>query len=700
LTINRHTSTSRKGPLARAALRVILDLEARSALDLRTVPVSVYAAHWTTALLCMAWQFIGETEIHSWIPGSNSLELERLHQAIAAGAEVHSWTSFDPIVWNTVQPDWPPISLAQQHDLAARASMCGFPRGVEKCAAVLGVAMTKDKPGQNALRYLMRPRKWLNGTPVFAKDPKRLALVRTYNKQDIRLEAAVHALLPQLPDEEREIWLHDQRLNERGFRIDPQFLQVAGPFLIKAQQDGDAHMRRITGGAVKSISSLKALSEWLTRQGVDLRHHADDGDDNDDPLDDDDDEEAPVISAKGRLTKSAVRSLLERPELPAAAREALAVRQDYGRSSTAKIVALAGAVSKDQRLRDSLVYHGTLTGRQTAKLFQPQNLPRDSYLPEEWGPVLTDMRRLTMVAFHNKYGSPMAALVRLLRGSIVPAAGCELAIGDFSQIELRVLAWLAGQADLVRDLRNGAKIYEAMAARIYGVPVDAITEEQRNFGKMVTLACGYGMGWRALIKQAKEQYDLTIDEPLARAAIDAYRGTWPAIPALWRELENAAFDALAAPGMAFPVCDGRAALKVSRDRQWLGLQLPSGRWLRLREPKIIVDDRNGQFEPRETLSVMGLNLAHQWVRQTLWGGHLVNYLVQGAARDVLVEAALRCEARGWPVVLQVHDEVVCEAPTGGIAADQLAAVMDQLPDWATGCPIASKTFIRDRYGKD
>jgi DNA polymerase len=679
-------------------VKIILDIETRSALDLRTVPACVYAAHPTTALLSAAWQFAGETEVRSWVPRSNTPDLERLHQAIAAGAEVRSWTSFDPIVWNTVQPDWPPILLAQQHDIAARASMCGFPRGLEKCAAALGVAMTKDKAGRNALRYLSRPRKWLDGFPVFANDPARLALVRAYNEQDIRLEAALDALLPELPDEERTVWQHDQRVNARGFRIDPTFLRIAGPFLVKAQRDGDAQMHRITGGAVKSISSLKALGEWLTGQGVDLRHHADD-DDNGDPLDDDDNEE-PVASAKGQLTKSAVRGLLERLELPAAAREALAVRQDYGRSSTAKIVALAGAIGKGERLYDSLVYHGTLTGRQTAKLFQPQNLPRDSYLPDEWGLVLADMRRLEATAFRDKRGSPMAALVRLLRGSIVPAAGCELAIGDFSQIELRVLAWLVGQADLVRDLRNGAKIYEAMAARIYGVPIDTITEEQRNFGKMVTLACGYGMGWRALIKQAKEQYDLTIDEPLARAAIDAYRGTWPKIPSAWRELEAAAFDALAAPGVAFPVCDDRAALKVSRDRQWLGLQLPSGRWLRLREPKIIVDDRNGQFEPRETLSVMGLNLAHQWVRQTLWGGHLVNYAIQGAARDVLIEAALRCEARGWPVVLQVHDEIVCEIPIGTITAEAFAAAMNRLPDWAAGCPIASKTFIRNRYGKE
>jgi DNA polymerase len=694
--------TTNAGSPARTALRVtkiILDIETRSALDLRQVPVCVYAAHPSTTLLCMTWQVVGCSAVHRWIAGTDSPHLQQLHQAIAEGAEVHTWSSFDATVWNTVQPDWPPIQLEQQHDIAARAAMCGLPRGLEKCAAALGLQLTKDKVGQNALRYLMRPRKWSpSGAPVFADDAKRLALACAYCEQDLHIAVKLDERLPALPDAEREIWLHDQRLNDRGFRIDPAFLEVAGPFLIKARHDGDARMQEITGGQVRSVSSLKAFNQWLEAQGVDLRIPNGDGDADDGGDESDDDEENG--SAKGQLTKSAVRSLLERPGLPPAAREALEVRQDYGRSSTAKIVALASAVSRDQRLRGSLVYHGTLTGRQTAKLFQPQNLPRDSYLPDVWPAVLADMRALDAAAFCDKHGSPMAALVRLLRGSVVPADGHELGVGDFSSVELRILAWYAGQRDLLDGLRNGEKIYEGMGARIYGVPITEITGERYTFGKMVTLGSGYGLGWRSLIKQSRDGYQLAVGEPLARAAIDAYRSTWRRIPQLWRELDNAAFDALATPGVTFPVCDGRVELKVSGDRQWLGLQLASGRWIRLREPKIVLDDRNGQFESRETLSVMGMNLAHQWVRQTLWGGVLTSYLVSGTARDLLVEAALRCEARGWPVVLQVHDEIVCETPIGAVTAEALAAVMSTLPDWAVGCPIATKTFIRNRYGKE
>jgi DNA polymerase len=663
------------------------------------VPTGIYAAHASTGLLCLAWQFTGEDEIHDWAPGDHDdRELKRLHAAITAGAEMHSWTTFDPIVWHALQPDWPAIPLQQQHDIAARATLCGLPRGLEACAAALGVAMTKDKAGQNALRYLMKPQRWTAAGPVFADDPARLALVRQYNAQDIRLTVRLDRMLPQLPDEEREIWQHDQRLNARGLRIDPAFLLVAGPFLIQAQREGDAQIRRITGGAVGSVASVKALGAWLQTQGVTLRGTAKDDEDENANDSDDSGEDG---SAKGALTKEAVRVLLETPGLPAAAREALEVRADYGRSSVAKIVALAGAVSPDQRLRDLLIYHGTLTGRQTGRLFQPQNLPRDSYLPEDWAGVLANMRRLDPARFRAVRGSPMVALVRMLRGAIVAADGCELAIGDFSRVELVVLAWLAKQADLLDALRAGEKIYDAMAGRIYGVTAaDCAAGEKYNFGKMVTLGCGYGLGWRALIKQAREQYDLQVEEALARTAIGAYRGTWPMIPRLWRELEDATFDALGAPGTEIPACDGRAALKVSRDRQWLGLRLPSGRWIRLHQPKLIEDDRGGQFEPRVTLSAMGQNLARQWTRQTLWGGVLTNYLVQGAARDLLVEAALRCEASGWLVVLQVHDEVVCEVAAGTVSETQLRAVMDQLPDWAAGCPITSKTFIRNRYGKE
>ncbi len=677
---------------------IILDLESRSALDLRAVPAGKYAEHPSTALLCVGWQVVGEPQLHSWAPGDyDTAALDQLHQAIAGGASVHAWNSpFDAAVWNSVRPDWPPIRLHQQHDIAARAAMCGLPRGLEKAAAALGISLVKDKAGLSALRYLMKPRSWSPcGAPVFAADAKRLALVRTYCEQDITITARLHALLPVLPDEERAIWLHDQKVNERGFRIDPRFLQVAGPFFIKAREAGDAQMREVTSGAVKSISAIKALGTWLQAQGVGLcGANAVDAENDDEDADDENE------STKGWLTKASVREILAQPGLPDAARRALEVRQDFGRSSVAKIVALACAVSRDQRLRGSLLDHGTLTGRQTARLFQPQNLPRDSFTPEVWPLVLADMRALDAEAFREKHGSPMAALVRLLRGAVVPAEGHELAIGDFSQVELRITAWFAGERNLLQALRRGERLYEAMGARIYGLAETEIVGERYTFGKMVTLASGYGLGWRSLITQARDGYGLAIDKPLARAAIEAYRGTWPQIPMLWRELECAAFDALNSPGTAIPVCEGRAALKATRNLQWLKLQLPSGRWVRLHRPKIILDDRNGQFDPRETLSVMGLNLAHQWVRQTIWGGVLTSYLVQSTARDLLVAAALRCDQRGWPLVLQVHDEVVAEIPTGSVTADDLAAVMNTLPAWAAGCPITSKTFIRNRYGKD
>lgn len=550
---------------------IIIDIESRSALKLNTVPANSYAEHPSTSLLCLAWQLVGEPQIHSWAPGDNdTTALDWLHQAIADGANVHAWNSpFDAAVWNAVavRRDWPPIRLEQQHDIAARAAMCGLPRGLEKCAAALGLADTKHKDGKNALRYLMQPRAWSAcGAPVFADDPKRLALVRTYNVQDLRLEAKLYGILPTLPDSEREIWLHDQRLNQRGIRIDPGFLRVAGPFLIQALRTGDAEMRRITGGAVGSVSSVKALGAWLQAQGVDLRRAA--AGDEDDEDDDDNGSDDGNGSTKGQLTKASVREALARPGLPEPARAALAVRQDFARSSTAKIVALAGAVSPDSRLRGSLLYHGTLTGRQSGRIFQPQNLPRDSYLPDVWPAVLADMRQLGPDAFRDRHGSPMAALARLLRGSIVPAEGHELAIGDFAAVELRVLAWLADQRDLINDLRRDEPIYEQMGSRIYGLPIADIVDERRTFGKMVVLGSGYGLGWRALIKQARDGYDLIIDEPLARDAIEAYRGTWTRIPELWRELEAAAFDAIGAPGVLIPVCAGRAALKTTKNLRW------------------------------------------------------------------------------------------------------------------------------------
>ena len=365
-------------------------------------------------------------------------------------------------------------------------------------------------------------------------------------------------------------------------------------------------MREITGGAVESISAVKALGTWLGTQGVDLRSVEQRGDD---------DERRrrrrtarTASGRKGQLTKAAVRAPLERPGLPAAAREALEVRQDYGRSSTAKIVALAGAVSPDRRLRGSLLYHGTLTGRQTGRLFQPQNLPRDFHSADDWPAVLADMRARPGRVPREARLADGGALVRLLRGAIVPADGCELAIGDFATVELRCPGLARRPERSARRPRPRREDLRADGARIYRVPIDSIAKDttERKFGKVTTLGCGYGLGWRALIKQAANGYDLAVDEPLARDAIDAYRTGYPTVPLLWRELEDAAFDAIEAPGVPIPVCDGRAALKMTKNLQWLGLQLPSGRWVRLHQPKIILDDRNGHVRPpRATLSVDG-----------------------------------------------------------------------------------------------
>jgi DNA polymerase bacteriophage-type len=681
---------------------IILDLETRSALRLTMLPACAYAAHKSTSILCVGWHIIGESEFHTWAPGDTDDEaIDRLHWLIDDGAHVHAWnSSFDCAIWNS-QPGWPQIRLEQQHDIAARAGMLGLPRGVEKAAAALGLGMVKDRLGANALKYLMAPRSWSPcGEPVFANDPARLLLVRAYCVQDLRLELRMHELLPELPASERQIWEHDARLNERGFQVDQEFLRVAGPFYIQAQREGDAAMRRITGGAVSSISAVKAFGTWLRAEGVDPRAAATD-DESGDADDAGDDSEESVASTKGELSKSGIRGLLERPGLPAVVREALEVRQDYSRSSVAKLVALAGATGSDGRLRGSLVYHGTLTGRQTARIFQPQNLPRDSYRPDQWAEVIDDMRALDLAAFRDKHGSPMNALVRMLRGVIVAADGHELVVGDFSAVELRILAWLSDQTDLLEDLRHDEPIYEQMGARIYRLPIEEIVGEKRTFGKMVVLAAGFGLGWRSLIKQARDGYDLDVDEPLARDGINSYRGAFPMVPQLWRELEAAAFDAISAPGTAFAVAGNRAYLKVSRNRQWLGLQLPSGRWVRLHQPKIVMDDRNGAFEPQPTLSAMGLAPgSHQWVRSTFWGGVLTAYLVSATARDFLVEAALRVEARGWPTVLMVHDELVLEVPTGTVTAEDLAAEMNRLPEWADGCPITTKVFVSPRYYKD
>ncbi len=685
----------------------IVDIETRSVVNLKRCGVSRYAGHPSTQVLCLAWGWLqSDDEPELWLPGDPVPPALVRH--IEAGGMVAAWNvAFDLSIWQAklAPGGWPELAIDQVHDIAAQAAAASLPRGLEKCAQAIGLPINKDRAGALALRALMAPAKWVAGRPVWREpEGERMALVGSYCRQDVKVERQAMRWLPPMQEAERPVMLGDLRINRRGIFIDPHFVRVAGPFHQRALAHAHAAGARISGGMVRTITNNNAVCDWLESLGVRLESAGDDDAGEDDGGDD---PEAPPAkgSRKGAMTKAAVRAMLDRPDLPPAVREFLELRQASVRTSTTKVLTLAAATDpRDWRIHDTLTYHAASTGRAGGALLQPQNLPRvdETFDDRAWQAALFDMYgvnqgSIDLAEFDRRHGPPMATLVKMIRGAIIAPWGHELVGGDFEQIELRVNGWLAGDQQLIDLLAANVDVYRRMAAVIYGIDEQDISPDQRQVGKSATLGCGFGLGARKFVEFVLTNTGLTISDDLAQRAVQAFRRERHPIPALWRDLEVTALEALHDPGKVYPCANGRLAFWCAPGKAWLILRLPSGRVLRYRQPGIQVEDTG--FGPREVLNFWGVNqITRRWGLERSWGGPLVENAVQATARDLLMQAVQRIEARGWPVVLHVHDEALSEVRTGTVTPEEYAAEMSRPLSWTEGLPIKVKPWAGRRYG--
>ena len=409
------------------------------------------------------------------------------------------------------------------------------------------------------------------------------------------------------------------------------------------------------------------------------------------------------------MRKDTLRDLLEDNGLPEDVRRALEIRRDSGKTSTAKLTAMEHAACEDDRARGLLLYHGASTGRWSGKLIQPQNFPRpsvkniESYIPD----VLNE--DYDSLDIDNP---PIVVVSSMLRSMLCAAPGHRFMSGDFAQIEARVLAWIAGQNDLLDAFRRGAKVYEEMAAFIYGVPVEEIENpsERRQVGKNSILGGGFQMGADRFAEQVQQQTGIVLDrgektkdgkvikEDMAARAIKGYRTKNYRIRDFWPEINDAAMYAVRNPGQIAMVGRNDSIRYVVRG-QFLWCQLPSRRFLAYAKPDIR-DKETPWGEVKPALSYMAVDsLTNQWRRHYTYGGHLTENVVQAMARDLIAGATLRLNAAGYRPLLTVHDEVICEPPEGHGNMKEFLSILTHVPKWAEGLPIAADGWEGQRYRK-
>jgi DNA polymerase len=623
----------------------------------------------------MAWAF-DEEEPMLWFPGQSLPK--RLWEYVLAGGEMRAWNSaFERTIWREIMVNRegcaPPVKDEQWVCTAAEAAAMALPRSLDQAALVLGVTEQKDEEGHRLMLRMCRPRSKHGELPItWWDDPDKLARLGAYCVQDVKTERAVAKCLRRLSAHEREIYLLDQRINDRGVRIDRPLVLAAMAVADEGASRADAALSALTDNCVQSVTNHADLTAWVRAQGVETEG----------------------------VSKPVVADLMA-GVLPPAVREALQLRSDAGRTSVAKLHSMVGMIGADDRARGLLLYHGAGTGRWTGKHIQPQNFPRGDVKDVE--AFIPDMLARDYDLL-NCFVHPTIIVSSMLRSMLTAAPGCELIAGDYSAIEARVLNWLAGQEEVLHDFRaydagdRSRDPYKRMAVRMgRAATVAAVDYTGRQAGKAAELGCGYGMGAEKFVDAAWKVYQVRVTPDEAKAAVDSYRASHPHVKDLWTAVEAACLEAIRMPGLVVKI---NAHLRAVVAGPYLYLVLPSGRTLAYAAPQI-QPRKTPWGEWKDSVTFMGIAPfgPKQWMRLGAYGGLLVENIVQAVSRDLMADGMLRLDAAGYPPVLSCHDEVVSEIPQGFGSQEEFDRLLATVPAWGVGCPVTVEGWRGARYRK-
>ena len=653
-----------------------LDLETRSTLDLKKVGVFVYAAHPTTDVWCAAFA-VDDGPIQVWTPGDPCPE-------VIAWAILGEWpivahnAQFEATMWARVlapRYGWPIPGPRQWRCTMAMALAMALPGHLEGAAAAAGLDNAKDAAGSRLMLQMSKPRsitdpaKGLDlGQPAITwwDAPEKIARLIEYCKQDVAVERELDERLRPLSTKEQEMWQLDQTINRRGVTVDVELALAAQPILDTAMALLNVEMKRITDGGVQACSNTGQLAAWLRSMGFQV----------------------------DSVDKAALADNYTFKDAPSFVKRAIELRQEAGMSSTAKLKAMIAVAGPDGRARGMLRFHMATTGRWSGTLIQVQNLPRNTPKPRALDGMMAliaagDTEGLDMI-----YGPPLQVISSCLRGFIRAADGHELMAADFSAIEARVVAWLAGEERVLNVFRGDGKIYEHAAAGIYDVPLEKVTKDQRFIGKVAILALGYQGGVGAFTAMARG-YGVEIDEEKANEIKVAWRKANPNIVQFWYDVERAAISAVRSPGEVFKA--GRIMFK--QKGSFLFCRLPSSRLICYPYP-FICPTTTPWGAMKDVLWFKGQEpLTRGWTILSTYGGKLVENITQAVARDLMAEAMLRLENAGYLVVMHIHDEVVCEVPEGTGDLKVFETIMAEVPGWAQGLPISAEGWKGTKYRK-
>lgn len=725
------------------------DIETRSIVNLPKSGAYVYAEHKTTQVIVFSYA-IDDGPIKTWYVLWGDPMPADLYEALMdpeCFLVAHN-ASFERIlhmlcplrpqkylpreVVNAIRP------LSRWLCTAARSSANGLPRSLDRVCKALHLSAQKDLEGYKLMMKMCRPRAVADdGTYLWFEERSDVIRLGQYCESDVAPERILHRALPDLLPMERKAWETTERMNDRGVAIDDNLLAHMIVFVTTAEAEINADLYRITCplheaqderacadpsrctmkcGKVPKITNHLALREWLGARGYES-------------VDDHTDENGKIIKGTGigkDIIKEMLHGLLDRGEdgleltkMEAAIRDVLLLRQNGGKSSTAKFRALLDRVNRDLRVRGTLMYCGAAaTGRFSSGGAQLQNMPRPKTIKNLGGAINDIATGMTPDVVNILHGPPLVVASEALRPTLIARPGHWLARGDYSQIESRVIAWFAGHHtklnafrrydtivgmdDKGKPLRLGPDIYRVNAAGMFGKRAEDLSEEERQPGKVTELACGFGGAVNALMAMCK-LYGLRIPVDDMPGLVSGWREVNEPIVALWVALEKAAFRCLRGKTGERYYVGERGDVWFHRTRLVLALRMPSGRSIVYWYPRI--EKRTFPWGERDSIVAFAEDSqTHQWTKFPYYGGLFAANLTQGFAREPMAYSLVEMEDEGLCPVLSVHDEAVGELsreiyPNPYDAAQAVTAVMMRDRSFMKGLPLAVDSSAGLRYMK-
>ena len=643
------------------------DIETFSDVDLIRCGVYKYADSPNFEMLLFAYA-VDDGDVHIIdIAGGEELP-EKIIQAIKSDTVVKTAynAQFERVCLSRYLklPDGEYLNPQSWYCTAVQAAELALPLSLADVGSVLGLERQKMTEGKELIKYFCVPCKPTksNGNCTRNRpchDINKWETFKKYCMRDVDVERQIADKLKMYPisDEEHRLYVLDQIINDRGVLVDSELAEQAVKLnsIQTAVAVEQAYM--ITG--LENPNSVTQLKQWLKEKGVEIES----------------------------LSKKSVKSLAD--ETDGDVSEMLKLRLLMAKTSVKKYEAVIRSVCSDNRVHGMMRFCGAnRTGRWSGNILQPQNLPQN-HLPD-----LTLARDIVkdgdFEMLDMMFGNVPNVLSELIRTVLIPKPNHRFIVADFSAIEARVLAWIAGEQWRIDTFKNGGDIYCASASKMFKVPVEkhGVNGELRQKGKISELACGYGGSVGALKNMGA--VEMGVQENELQGLINDWRNANPHIVRFWYEVGNAAMKAIKEK-TTVPL----GKLVFAYERGILFIRLSSGRRLSYIKPRIGTNRFGG-----DSITYMGINSAKKWDRLETFGGKLTENIVQGTARDLLANALINAANAGYDTVFHVHDEIICEVPNGYGSVDELCKLMCIKPEWADGLPLNADGFECEYYKKE